>query len=370
MKIAIDIRILAKKRVGKASQLLYLLQGFARIAVEHEFVLYAREAPKDITFPDNFTVKIKNIPMPFWHAWCWYDFVFVEKADLFFATLSYIIPAFSKKCVVLIHDVVSFLHIAQHNSKAQIIEKLTLRQALKNARGIIAVSKNTAKDIAQVFNVSPEGISVVHEAIDPQFYEKVSEDEKKAALSAYGIDGDFIFFISTLEPRKNITRLVRAYDAAKQQNPSLPHLVMAGGEGWGYEVFAEVCQGLQHKKSIRLIGHVDPEHLRALYQSCTFYVFPALYEGFGLTVLEAMASGAPVITSRTSSLPEVGGKGALYIDPLRENDIRDALLMLWKNEKMRDQLCEKGYQQARQFDITKMARETLDVLMNAYEKKS
>lgn len=359
MKIALDVRILAEKRVGKASQLLYLLQGFSQVGAEHQFILYSKDDPQHIPESENMKVKTKKIPMPFWHLWCWFDFVFIEKVDLFFATLSYIVPSFSKKCVVLVHDLISFLDIVTHNKKAQYIEKITLKSALKNARGIIAVSENTKKDIVNIFGINERAIEVVAEAIDPQFYLSEKEDVVKAVMHKHGLDPGYIFFISTLEPRKNIIRIIQAYDLAKKKNPEIPKLVMAGGKGWGYALFDEKLQSLGAKDAIELLGHVDPGDLRALYQSAGMYLFPALYEGFGLTVLEAMASRVPVITSRSGSLPEVGGDAVLYTNQESIEDISNKIVLLAENASLREELRKKGYEQAGQFDIKKMAIETI-----------
>lgn len=361
MKIAIDIRILADKRVGKASQLLYLLQGLKKVDEQNEYVLYSRKAPKDISLPKNARIKTKNIPMPLWHVWCWFDFSFVEKVDVFLSTLSFIIPSFSKKCVVLVHDMVSFLGISVHNKKAQTIEKITFRRAMKNARSVIAVSESTKKDIIKLFPIDEQKISVIHEAIDPEFYEPVTSSEIEHVMAKYRIESGYLFFLSTLEPRKNITRLIEAYATASSET-HMPPLVMAGGKGWEFEMFEKRLKELQPENDIQLIGHVDPEDLRALYQASLAYVFPALYEGFGLTVLEAMASKKPVIVSSSGPLPEVAGEGAEYVDPYDVDDIAEKIVKVVQGEKLQAVLSEKGYQQAQRFDITKMAQETLHIL--------
>ena len=146
MKIAIDVRVLAEKRTGKASHLLYLLHGLSQIDQENQYILYTKKnLPKNITLPQNSTIK--KIPGSgiMWHIRCWRDATTKEKVDTFLATTSYIIPAISKKCTIIIHDLVSFLNISQHNKKAKYIEKMTMKRAVKNAQSIIAVSESTAK---------------------------------------------------------------------------------------------------------------------------------------------------------------------------------------------------------------------------------
>lgn len=366
MKIAIDIRILAEKRAGKASQLINTLKGLVKNSASHSYVLYTQKAPKDVMLDERFQIKAKNIPMPLWHVWCWFDFTYIEKVDVFYASLSYIIPAFSKKCVVLVHDMVSFLGISQHNKKAQFIEKLTLKRALKNALGIIAVSENTAKDIIKIFNIQSETISVVHEGIDEYFYDDLPKVEKSSILKKYSIDSGYIFFLSTLEPRKNILGILASYEKLTETHPNAPHLVMAGGRGWNYEQFDEAYQRSPVKDSVKLLGHVSSEDLPGLYQNASLYFFPVKYEGFGLTVLEAMASNVPVITSRVSSLPEIGGDAVEYVNPESVDDMTQALVSFFEGGYDVDMMKGAAYDRASTFSIVKMANETLSVIEKRY----
>ncbi len=346
MKIAIDIRILAEKRVGKASQLLNTLVGLHKNSANHTYILYTQKMPSILTLDSRFKIKAKNIPMPFWHVWCWFDFTFMEKVDIFYASLSYIIPAFSKKCVVLVHDMVSFLGITRHNKKAQFIERLTLKKALKNARGIIAVSKSTAEDIVRICNVKMEDINVVYEGIDECFYRTVSEGKKSSIAKKYALTPGYIFFLSTLEPRKNIEGILAAYEKGRGTYPNMPELVMAGGKGWNYEKFELAYQKSSCKKSVKLLGHVPSKDLSALYQNASVYFFPVKYEGFGLTVLEAMASKTPVITSRVGAIPEIASDSVEY-------DV--------------EEMKRKAYERASIFSMHTMANEIVSIIEKNYE---
>lgn len=366
MKIGIDIRVLSEKRTGKASHLAYLLEGFAANEEKHEFVLYTKkQPPASITLPQNSKVKVISKPGILWHYACWLDATFKERIDTFLATTSYIIPSFSKKCVIVIHDLVALLNIAKHNTKAVMVEKRTLKKAMRNAKKIIAVSNSTKKDIQKMFPKVADKTSVIHEAIDPAFYSDVSEKEKEAVRKKYNLPEKYILFVSTLEARKNIGNLLAANRIVHEQNEGALPLVMAGKIGWGVEDQLSELEDQQQKKWTQHLGHIEYSDLRALYQSATIYLFPSLYEGFGLTVLEAMASKVPVITSITSSLPEIGGKTVIYIDPKSAKEIALAVGNLSINSQLQRDMGENAFKRAQKFSIQTMAEQTMDVIESA-----
>lgn len=362
MKIGIDARTLEGERTGKGSYLFYLLKGLFEVDRENEYIIYHGSGKIDLKLAKNYREKAIKSPSFLWHLVCWYDFTFLEKVDLFFAPSSYIIPSFSKKCVIVVHDLVSFLNLTFHDRKAKYIERLTLKKALKNAKKVIAVSKNTKKDLQNLFKVSKEKIKVVYEAIDPIFYRKVEELEIKTVKEKYNLPDEYLLFVSTLEPRKNILRILKSYQLLCGRIENVPNLVMAGKKGWGTEEFFAFLEKMDQKSKIILPGHIDPRDLPALYQGALLSLFPSLYEGFGLTVLEAMASGLPVIASDTSSLPEVGEKAVLYVDPKNEEAISKSLGSLIFCKTLRKELSEKGKKQAKNFSINKQAREILEVI--------
>lgn len=364
MKIAVDIRVLAEKRTGKASHLIYALQGLSRIDATNQYILYTQNpVPDNIELPKKSTIKTINGRGVLWHINCWRDAMKNEKVDTFLATTSYIIPALSKKCVIVIHDLVSFLGISKHNQKAQFIEKRTMKRAVANAQSIIAVSQSTKADLERLFPQSKNKTHVVLEAIDPIFYEPASSQKKESVREKYNLPKRYMLFVSTIEARKNIKNLLEANRSVRQKNTGeMPMLVLAGKMGWGVDDQIEELESQKANGWVMHIGHIDGADLPALYQQAEIYVFPTLYEGFGLTVLEAMASRVPVITSCTSSLPEIGGKAVIYIDPKSSQELALAMHNMIHNPTLRKQMAEKGHQQAKKFGIQKMATETYNVM--------
>ncbi len=176
----------------------------------------------------------------------------------------------------------------------------------------------------------------------------------------FGIKGEYILFVGTLQPRKNITRLIEAF--SKISNTSNLSLVVVGKKGWQYDEILEAPKKFEVEEKVKFLDFIADEDLPNLYKNALCFVLPSLYEGFGLPVLEAMKYGCPVITSNISSLPEAGGDAALYVDPLDVNDIAKNLELIIQNSELRKKLIKKGYEQIKKFSWEKTARETLSVL--------
>ena len=186
------------------------------------------------------------------------------------------------------------------------------------------------------------------------------EDLKKK----YGIKGEYILFVGTLQPRKNIVRLIEAFSRVSRSSliPNTLSLIIVGKKGWLYEEILEAPKKFDVQGKVKFLDFVPDEDLPAFYKHAVCFVLPSLYEGFGLPILEAMKYGCPVITSNISSLPEAGGDAALYVDPLDVNDITKNLELIIKDSELRKKLIEKGYEQVKKFSWEKTAKETLKVL--------
>ncbi len=233
------------------------------------------------------------------------------------------------------------------------------RQATK----IFTISNASKDDIIKVYDVPSHKVVVTYPGI--KFKTKMSKlkttVQNSKVLKKYGVSGDYILFVGTLQPRKNITRLIEAFAKIHHQNKSL-QLVVVGKKGWLYEEILEAPKQYHIEAQVKFLEFVPDEDLSVLYQQAICFVLPSLYEGFGLPVLEAMSHGCPVITSSTSSLPEAGGEAALYVDPTDVDDIASKMSLLIKDEKLKKELREKGYKQVKKFSWEKTARETLTVL--------
>ena len=189
-----------------------------------------------------------------------------------------------------------------------------------------------------------------------EFFCRVTDQEALARTRArYGLDRPFVLNVGTIEPRKNLTRLIEAYARAPRRKEF--DLVIAGGPGWMYDDIYHAPEKFGVSERVRFLGFVPDETLPALYSLCTCFVYPSLYEGFGLPVLEALACGAPVVTSKTSSLPEVAGAAAVLIDPRDTEDLAAALARVLEDGSLRTELAQRGLKQARRFSWEASARQ-------------
>ena len=286
-------------------------------------------------------------------------------ATLFHAT-EHLLPWFRALPTVLtVHDLI-FRHLPQHHKP---LNRWYLNFALplycRRATHIIAVSQATKRDLIAAYHLPPEKITVIHEAADPRF--APSSPEKVASVrKRHSLPERFMLYVGTIEPRKNLTRLLRVW-ARLYQAGEVPPLVIAGKRGWLSDDFFQALEACPARQAVRLTGYVADEDLPALYTAAEFFVFPSVYEGFGLPPLEAMACGTPVVCSNVSSLPEVVGKAALTCDPYDEAALAEALRLLHRDRELRAHLREKGLARAARFSWQRAARETWDVYQRLSE---
>ncbi len=263
--------------------------------------------------------------------------------------------------VVTVHDL-SFLFFPQNFPSLKRLYLRTLtRWSVRRARRIIAISENTKRDVVQQYGLSPEKVDLVYYGLDPIF-----QPLPKEALAGFrarqGLPEQFILFVGTLEPRKNVSRLVEAY--ARLSEPR-PPLILVGGKGWLYdEVFARV-EALGLSGCVHFAGYVPGKELPWWYNAATLFVYPSLYEGFGLPPLEAMACGTPVVSSDVSSLPEVVGQAGLLVDPTDVEDLAGAMGQALADSGLRDEMGAAGLAQARRFSWREAARQTVTTYRRA-----
>ncbi|HLZ07477.1 MAG TPA: glycosyltransferase family 1 protein [Chloroflexota bacterium] len=265
----------------------------------------------------------------------------------------------SSRSVVTFHDL-SFLLMpsAFSWSNRQYLTQIS-RLAAGRAARFIAVSETTRRDMIGLLGIRPEQIDVVYNGVDRGFQPVTDEAVVADFRRKMGLPDQFILYLGTLEPRKNIPVLIRAYAVARQRGVQVP-LVVAGGSGWGDLRLRELIAELGLEKAVRLIGYVPLEDQVMWYNSATLFAYPSLYEGFGLPVIEAMACGTPVVTSNRSSLPEVVGDAGIQVDPRDPTALADALVSLLRDEDARADLSSRGLVRARTFTWERSAQETYD----------
>lgn len=375
MHIAINAKPLNEElKVGVATYTLNLLKSLAKVDLKNKYTIYGvRLAPEELVIEnDNF--KIKNMPdllrlRSFWYSWYpWYYTAFslqlsLDKPNIFFSPY----PSLPLYCpcpkVAVVHDL-SFL-VVRNSFKihSQIILKKQLLHIVRRASKIIAVSESTKKDLIKFVKASPENVAVIYEGYDTDAYKpQFDTDEVKALVQRYGIDSRYVLYVGTLEPRKNIPRLIEAFASLKKQGGIEHKLVVTGKKGWLYNnIFLTVTRtGLDNE--VIFTDYVPDQDLPLLISGADLFVYPSLYEGFGLPPLEAMACGTPVITSNLSSLPEVVGDAGILVDPYSVDEIAEAIHQVLSNARLREQMQRKGLDRARMFSWEKTAQETLKVL--------
>lgn len=235
-----------------------------------------------------------------------------------------------------------------------------LRWSGRRAAAVLTISENSKQDLVRLLGVPEEKITVTYPGLDPFFEQAPSREEGEALRQRYGLQVPFILFVGQLHKRKNVLRLIQAFQRLKKET-SLPHrLVLAGGAGDGSDEIDEYIRR-QKLEEIWVTGCLPDAEIRTLYHLAACLVYPSLYEGFGLPVLEALACGCPVITANGSSLPEVAGQAALLVDPLQVDQLAGALHRLLTDPGLVRSLRETGFQQARKFSWENTARATIRV---------
>jgi glycosyltransferase involved in cell wall biosynthesis len=291
------------------------------------------------------------------------------KFDLFHGT-NYEIPLVSKTpSVVTIHDLSLFVHPEAHEPRLVRRAKWRLPLMARAAATIVTPTEVVKAEVCARLGIDEQKVVVTHEAPRAVFQRREPKEtiETRQRLD---IRDDFILFVGTLEPRKNLERLVAAFELVLRTTSLTPQLVIAGGRGWLMDDFAASLQARGLEQNVRFTGYLNDDELCALYSSCKLFVYPSLYEGFGLPPLEAMACGAPVITSNVASVKEAVGDAARLVDPLNVDDIAKALTELLTDETTRKGFSEAGRKRVKSFTWERTALKTLEVYRKLLQPQS
>lgn len=283
--------------------------------------------------------------------------------DLFHAT-DHLLPRFYNiKSVFTVNDLTFSLYPKTHRSWNRLFLQLMMPRFLRTANAIIAISDCTRRDVSRVYGLDPEKIQVIYDGVHPHFH-PVQEGEKQAVCRKYSLPEQYLLNVGTIEPRKNLNTLLEAYHLIRQRGINLP-LVIAGKKGWRSEGFFKKRRLAGLEEQVQWAGFVSDNDLPAIYSGASAFIFPSLYEGFGLPVLEAMACGTPVICSNVSSLPEIAGEAALMFDPCDPDALAGAIARVLTDGALNQELRELGYAQAARFTWEQTARKTLAVYEQA-----
>jgi glycosyltransferase involved in cell wall biosynthesis len=367
MLIGIDAsRAAIARRTGTETYSLNLIRALIGLGAGHQFRLYTNGAGgvPGITEASGTSYDIYNIPFPrLWtHARLSAEMV-TRPPDVLFVP-SHVLPlVHPKRSVVTVHDLGYRYYPQAHRTRDRLYLDWSTRWNAQQAASVIADSLATKGDLVRAYGVDAAKIQVVYLGRDEAFNRVRDESVLAGARERYGIAGRYLLYVGTLQPRKNLARVIDAFGrlAADPTTEDI-RLVLAGKRGWLYDdLFAQVARlGLEGR--VLFPGYVENADLPALFSGAAAFVFPSLYEGFGIPVLEAGACGVPVITSNTSSLPEVAGDAALLVDPHDVDAIADAMYRLMTDEALRAELARRGQENVKRFSWEKCARETLAVL--------
>jgi glycosyltransferase involved in cell wall biosynthesis len=364
MLIAFDGTTLRPGRTGVGYYSEHLLHHLAEEAVGDELIVLSNR-PVDTTRPLPARVHVSA------HPWRTPRMVWMQttaprllrklQPDIVHFTNGMVPLASPVPTVVTIHDMSLTIYPRYHPQRRVLLNRPLVDLAARRADAIITVSQSAKRDIVGLYGISPDRVHVVHEAAAPSFRRVSDRAELDRVRERYGLADRFILYVGTIEPRKNLPNLIEAFARRRQAGELRHQLVCAGPYGWLSRDVEQRIDRLDLERSVRFTGYVPFDDLPALYTLAEMFVFPSLYEGFGLPVIEAMACGTPVITGHVPALEEVGGGAVEHVENLDAASIGDALVSLARNGERREELRAKGLERSSRFSWQRAARETLDV---------
>lgn len=369
MRIAIHAADLDHKRIdGTRVYILNMLKYFGDLDKKDTFFLYHKNKFNSHLTPPNFkNYFVKKISFPFfWTQLCLALELFRERPDVLWMPMHNIplLRSSKIKAVVTIHDL-AFKIFPEYFPKKELLKlNLLCNNAIKYSQHIIAISETTKEDILKFYpEIAENKISVVYHGFDKElFQQKVEEKNAFEILEHYKLQPQkYLLYVGAIQPRKNLNTLIEAFEKVKKRNHDL-RLVLAGEKAWQVESTLEKISSSEFKDDIIITGTIPFGKLPVLYQNSCAFVFPSLYEGFGIPVLEAMASGAPTILAKNSSLLEVGGDAATYFETKNSDSLAERINEILLNGNLRDDLVRKGKKHCQNFSWQKSAQETLEVL--------
>lgn len=365
MRIGIDITPLAGNRSGVGHFLHYQLTHLLRLAMDDRFFAFSSGLHRvDAAYLDGLAVH-RHVPAPtraLYALWTRLQRPAVDRllgdVDVYHATNYFLPPTATARRVLTIYDLTFLRRPDLCSPKIVGPFRRKVPRMAKAADAILTCSQASKRDIVELLEVPENRVRVAYGAVDEQLAPVPRDDAQRMLAQQFGITTPFALFVGTIEPRKNVSGLLRAFARVAADAPHT--LVLVGGMGWLPEPIEKTIHDLRLESRVKWLGYV-PRHadLALFYSAADAFVFPSFYEGFGLPVLEALACGCPVITSNVSSLPEVAGDAAVYVDPNDDAGIAAKLLDVLTNEPLRQSLSARARTQAARFSWDACARETL-----------
>lgn len=358
MRIGIDgNEANVEKKVGVSNYVFELIHYFhTKTDTSTQFVIYLKDKPRhDFPLPDkHFQYRIVKGDF-LWSQLFLPIYLYLKKEmDVFFSPAHYAPRFCPVPTVVTIHDLSFFYYPDEFLKKDLYQLKNWTQYSIEKANKIIAVSKNTKKDVMNYYHIPKNKIEVIYngfsDAIPPPLRGGISPHQKP-----------YILYVGTIQPRKNLDTLITAFHLLLKEKSDYS-LVIAGKKGWLYEKIFDHVKILNLEDKIIFTGYISDEEKATLYENASLFVLPSLYEGFGIPILEAMNSGCPVISSLSSSLPEIGGDACLYFDPKNPKELKEKMIHVIENSEFRKELVKKGKERVQLFSWQKCGQETLQVI--------
>jgi glycosyltransferase involved in cell wall biosynthesis len=352
VRVAIDARKLHDFGIG--TYIRNLLRQLARLDHDTEYVLLCREADLGVAaqLGPNFRTVLEASPNYSLREQIHVPWVLRhERPNVYHAPHYVLPPAIHCRSVVTIHDCIHLMFPQYlRNRAANAYARAALWAAARRSDCILTVSEASKRDILHFFNVPPEKIVVVYNAIDEHFWVTPPEDAVARVRERYQLNHQFVLYVGNIKPHKNLVRMIEAFDELRTSgaNEDLKLLII-GDEISKLPALRRAVHKHKLHKHVRFLGYVSDETLAILYRLASVFVFPSLYEGFGLTPVEAMASGSPVVTSNVSSLPEVTGDAAVLVDPYDVDSIAEGLRRVLTDPALAAEMRRKGLERAREF---------------------
>jgi len=367
MRIGIDATALPPKPVGAGNYIIELIRALHALDCQHELIVFAQQHGQsliDVTSRPGFewvqVPDLKPAQRLIWEQTGFPQLVSEQRLDLLHS-LHYTRPLrLPCRSVVTFHDMTFFLFPQLHTRSKRIFFPWMIRYSARTADALIADSESTRQDAIRILGLAPDQISTVPLGVRPEFGRVQDQALLETVRNRYQLPDHFLLFVGLVEPRKNLPLLLKSYHQVINRGRSIP-LAVVGRKGWMYEQVTDLIGELGLTDRIHLTGYIPPEDLPIVYNLADIFIYPSLYEGFGLPPLEAMACGTPVITTAVSSMPEHVGQAGLLVPPGDENALTEAIIRLLNDEELRSRLSILGPQQAAQFTWTRTARETLQV---------
>ncbi len=363
MRVAIDARKLHDFGIG--TYIRNLLRHLARIDRENEYVLLCQQSDMGVaaTLGENFRAVLEpadnySIAEQIHVPWV----LMREKPDVYHAP-HYVLPvAVRSRSVVTIHDCIHLM-FPQYlpNRAAYAYARGAMWSAARRSDRILTVSEASKRDILHFFNVPPDKISVVYNAIDERIWEEPPPEDIARVRERFQLDQRFVLYAGTIKPHKNLVRLIEAFAQLRKGEFEELKLLIIGDEISKLPALRRAVHSYKLHKHVRFLGFLPDETLAALYRLASLFVFPSLYEGFGLPPLEAMASGTPVVTSNVSSLPEVAGDAAVLVDPYDVSSIVEGMRRVLSDSALANELRRKGLIRARDFSWARSVARTHEI---------